>query len=94
MANAVSNLKRVELQGNVVLTLSPVEAIVLRSILVSTCSGERNTPGAHATAIYNALDGVGVPPILHEDIVTSRIDFKPEAAKLVLKTLNRWTPET
>jgi hypothetical protein len=95
MANAVSNVKRVAVQGDVVLTLSPVEAIVLRAILGSTCSGYRNSPGAHATAVYNALGSAEVPAIQRfEDIVTNRIDFKLEAEELVLKTLNGWNPKT
>lgn len=95
MAKAVSNVKRVALQGDVVLTLSPVEAIVLRSILGSTCSGNRDTPGAHATAIFSALGAADVPLIhQYEVIVTNRIDFKPEAPELVLKALNGWNPKT
>jgi hypothetical protein len=90
MAKVTSSVKRVEIQGDIVLTLSPIEAIVLRSLLGSCPANHK-----HTNVIYAALAGAGVPHIReYTPITTERIEFIPQDDLWVKDALKNWKPKS
>ena len=92
MAKVTSSVKRVEIQGDIVLTLSPIEAIVLRNILGAVVCGSRFDCGYHSGQIFDALDHAGVPQT--EDRLTNRIEFSDQAECLLKDALDNWKPKS
>jgi len=84
MAKANLNVKRSAVEGEVVLTLTPTEAVVLRSILASCCTGAQHAPKS-ASQIYYAL--TTVPTV---GIVASNIHFKDDSNASVEHALENW----
>lgn len=70
MAKATSNIKRVKVQGDVTLTLTPEEAVYLKALLATTVEynddneyiyGNYKTAEAYSVEIWDALDLAEVP---------------------------------
>lgn len=70
MAKAISNIKRVKIQGDITLTLTPEEAVYLKALVGSTVELDGNldtvfdgykTAEKHSVGIWDALDSAGVP---------------------------------
>lgn len=70
MAKAVSNIKRVRVEGDITLTLSPEEAIYLKALLAITVEldkdldivvGNYKTAEKYSVGLWDALDVAGVP---------------------------------
>lgn len=87
MATAVSNLKRSVVTGEVILTLTPAEAVVLRSILGACRTGPSVTE-VTASKIYHALHKV---PVV---FITTDINFQTHCDNLIQAELDTWNPET
>jgi len=92
MATAKSTVRRVEVQGDVILTLSPLEAIFLRSLLSETsgCSGERDDPETLSSSIYGALESAGVPNSDNDVARGGDIEFESDAMHGIREAMKLW----
>lgn len=81
MAKVTSTVKRIQVVGEITLTMTPEEAILLRALLGRTCGG-----GISST-LYGELGRAGVPSA---HLSNSIIDFLPDCAELIQKAMNGW----
>lgn len=88
MAKAITKVKRSVVEGEVVLTLTLTEAVVLRSILGSCCSGA-NTAQRAAMEIFYALEDV--PSTV---ITVANIHFRDESNQSIQVVMERWDPKS
>lgn len=88
MAKANVNVKRSVIQGEVVLTLTPEEAVVLRSILASCCANAATAPKA-AGQLFRALDDVP-----WTTVVTGNIHFTSNSIQHVENLIANWNPKS
>lgn len=92
MATVKSTVKRVEVQGDVVLTLSPLEAIFLVSLLSETNGSPNceNDPETLASSIYRALDNAGVPHSNNFTASDGCIEFDDDAMSGIREAMKCW----
>ena len=93
MAKATSNVKRVSIQGDITLTLTPLEAIFLRAIVACNAGDENdsNDPEFYAYAIYRALENANVPAVDIESFAKNgEIKLLPSAYHQMENALRRW----
>jgi hypothetical protein len=87
MAKATSSVKRVEIQGDIVLTLTPLEAIVLRAVVGRTVGS--GTAAKAAGNIYDALSNAGVSRT-QGNISNHQLSFVDLSDDLVQDALTNW----
>lgn len=61
MAIATSSVKRVKVEGNITLVLSPEEAVFLRTLLGETDGSSSNSAEKYSESIWQALADANVP---------------------------------
>ena len=95
MAKAVEDVKVVKAIDGITLTLTPIEAIVLRALVGSVAGSRAVGYGNHYTcAIYDALTSAGVPTINYGVVVKETIKFTDDAMDSVQSMLDGWKPKT
>jgi hypothetical protein len=92
MATVKSTVRRVEVQGNVVLTLSPMEAIFLVSLLSETngAPNDESDPESLSSSIFQALDAAGVPTSENMTARDGNIYFDDEAMDGIRDAMKQW----
>lgn len=90
MANAKSTVKIVQVTGDVTLTLTPIEAVLLRSLIGEITSTRVNTVTSMAHRITDALCDAGVPET-NEYIAEDRIRFTNNAMSKLEQAMREWT---
>jgi hypothetical protein len=88
MAKAVSNVKRVRVQGDITLTLTPEEAILLVSLLEET--GDESDAQSLSSSIFHALAAAGVPRSDGYIARDGNIEFDDNAMDGIREAMEEW----